>query len=395
MPTDTNLPLAGTRVVDFTQVMLGPCATQMLADLGADVIKVERPVRGDLSRTTFGDEDEKKLNNPVYCSLNRNKRSVALDLRSEKGRESVYALVRKADVVVNNFRPGVMERLGFGYNDLNAINERIIYACGTGFGLTGPYAHKGGQDVLAQAMTGVMERRADPALPRSIYPTTLCDYTAAMHLVQGILSALLAREATGRGQHVSVSLYDSMLAMQMQEAAVWLLEGQELNWANLPLTGAFDTEDGALVLVGAFKANPLRDICRALDIEDLSKDFPDLDTQKRHKKRIQGRFQERFRENTTAYWIARLEEQDLLCAPVRTLGEALEDEQTKTNGMICTVDHPIHGTMSFVASPIHFSDVPFVVRRAPPRLGEDTEDVIAELAEDGPEPVAGGAWSSS
>ncbi|MCB1972920.1 MAG: CoA transferase, partial [Geminicoccaceae bacterium] len=167
-------------------------------------------------------------------------------------------------------------RLGFGYETLSEINPRIICASGTGFGETGPYAHKGGQDVLAQAMSGVMDKTADPSIPRSIYPTTLCDYSAGMHLVQGVLAALLAREKTGRGQKVSVSLYDSMIAMQMQEAAKWTKHREVLNWAAMPLTGVFDTTNGALVMVGAFKANPLRDISTALGIEDLSKDYPDL-----------------------------------------------------------------------------------------------------------------------
>ena len=175
-------------------------------------------------------------------------------------------------MVVSNFRLGVMERMGFGYEDLRRINPGIIYAVGTGFGLEGPYVHKGGQDVLAQAMSGAMHRRADPETPLSVYPTALADYAAGMHLVQGILLALLQREKTGEGQQVAVSLYSSMLAMQMQEAAVWMMRGRELNWAAMPLSGVFETTDGAVVMVGAFKVNPLLDICRALDIEDLSAD---------------------------------------------------------------------------------------------------------------------------
>ena len=145
-------PLSGIRVIDFTQVMLGPCATQMLGDFGADVIKIERPGSGDLSRNFFGESSEVAMNNVVFASLNRNKRSVEIDTKSPEGRQQVLDLVKTADVVVDNFRAGVMERLGFGYDDLKAINPRIICASGTGFGPVGPYAHKGGQDVLAQAM---------------------------------------------------------------------------------------------------------------------------------------------------------------------------------------------------------------------------------------------------
>ncbi|TQV82106.1 CaiB/BaiF CoA transferase family protein [Denitrobaculum tricleocarpae] len=379
MSSNSNLPLDGVRIVDFTQVMLGPCATQMLADFGADVIKIERPGSGELSRNFFGGTSEADRNNPVFCSLNRNKRSVTLDTRQESAKEAVYELVRRSDVVVNNFRPGVMDRMGFGYEKLREINPRIIFASGTGFGPTGPYAHKGGQDVLSQALTGVMERRADDDTPRTIYATALCDYTAGMHLVQGVLAALLAREKTGRGQEVSVSLYDSMLAMQMQEASHLMTTDQELNWAAMPLSGVFETTDGALVLVGAFKANPLQDICRALGIEDLSEIYPDLPAQRAGKVELQRRFREGFAANTTEHWIARLEEQDLLCAEVRPLGKALTDPQTIENGMLESYDHPLHGETRVIASPVHLSEAPFIVRRPPPRIGEHTAEILAEL----------------
>ncbi len=381
-------PLSGVRILDFTQVMLGPCATQMLADFGADVIKIERPGAGDLSRHFFDVRSEEGMNNAVFSSLNRNKRSVEIDTKSDEGKQMVYDLVRNADVVVDNFRAGVMDRLGFGYEALKAINPRIICASGTGFGEKGPYAHKGGQDVLAQAMSGVMEKTADPSIERSIYPTTLCDYTAGMHLVQGILAALLARTKTGRGQRVSVSLYDSMIAMQMQEAAQWTKHREVLNWAAMPLTGVFDTTDGALVVVGAFKANPLRDICTALGIEDLSPTYPDLASQRANKPYLQDRFRAVFATDTTAHWIARLEEQDLLCAPVRALGEALEDQQTAINGMLLDFDHPVLGPLRVVGSPVHLSEAPLKLRHAPPRLGEHTDEVIAEF---GLQQVAGAA----
>ncbi|RJE84074.1 CaiB/BaiF CoA transferase family protein [Paracoccus onubensis] len=377
--TEQKLPLEGIRVLDFTQVMMGPCATQMLADFGADVIKIERPGAGDLSRNFFGDASEEAMNNAVFASLNRNKRSVEIDTKSEEGRQMVYDLVAGSDVVVDNFRAGVMKRLGFDYDTLSKINPAIICASGTGFGEVGPYAHKGGQDVLAQAMTGVMEKTQDPAVPKSIYPTTLCDYTAGMHLVQGILAALLAREKSGLGQKVGVSLYDSMLAMQMQEAAQWSKHGDVLNWAAMPLTGVFDTSDGAVVVVGAFKQNPLRDICTALGIEDLSPEYPDLATQRAHKPYLQGRFRDAFATNSTEYWMARLEAQDLLSAPVRSLGEALDDPQTQANGMLVDIEHPILGQITLVGSPVHLSDAPVVIRHTPPRLGEHTDEVIREF----------------
>lgn len=380
MNNSTNLPLDGVRILDFTQVMMGPSATQMLADFGADVIKIENPRGGDLSRTAFGATDEAGLNNPVFCSLNRNKRSLALDLRDEASKDIVYELIRDTDVVVSNFRAGVMDRIGFGYEKLREINPKIIWASGSGYGPKGPYAHKGGQDVLAQAMSGVMMRRADESVPMSIYPTALCDYTAGMHLVQAILVALIGVAKTGEGQSVEVSLYDSMIAMQMQEATCHLHNGKEINWAEMPLTGVFPTTDGALVLVGAFKANPLQDISNVLGIEDLSVEYPDLESQRAAKPYLQQRFRDEFASNSTAHWMAALEEADLLCAPVKYLSEVLDDEQTKANEMIVEFEHPINGQMQAIACPIHFSALDCGVRMAPPRLGEHNDEILSELA---------------
>lgn len=375
---DAGLPLSGIRVIDFTQVMMGPVCTQMLADHGADVIKVERKGAGDLSRSTF--EPVAGQDNPIFCSLNRNKRSVEIDLRDASQVALVKALIADADVVTNNFRAGVMERLGLGYDDCRALNPRIIYAVGTGFGETGPYSHKGGQDVLAQALTGVMARRADGAVPVSIYPTALADYTAGMHMVQGILFALLQRERTGEGQKISVSLYNSMLAMQMQEAAMIMMADSEVNWAAMPLSGVFETRTGALVLVGAFKANPLRDICKALDLPDLSLDerFDTHDRCMANKAELHRLFRERFSSASRDHWLARLEQQDLLSAPVRDMREALVDPQTLHNQMILEGGEAGGRPLRFIASPIQMSAATTGIRRKPPRLGEHTQEVLAE-----------------
>ena len=375
MKTNGTQPLSGIKVLDFTQVMMGPCCTQLLADYGADVIKIERPGVGDLSRTSLADDPD-GLNNPVFRSLNRNKRSITIDTRGEAGKALIYDLVKTADVVVNNFRAGVMDRMGFGYDRLRTINPRIICAFGSGFGQTGPLAHKGGQDILAQATSGVMARKPDPSLPTTLYSTALADYSAGMHMVQGILLALMQREKTGVGQSLSVSLYDSMLHMQMQEASMWLARKKELNWGAFPLTGVFQTTDGALVIVGAFKQNPLQDICKALGLPDLSADpnYATFAKQAENKAELHKLFRSKLSTNTTAYWLARLEEQDLLCAPVQTLGEALESEQTMANKMVIELN-----SMKLVNSPIAMGEGAFRLRHAPPTLNEHGNEVLNEL----------------
>jgi formyl-CoA transferase len=378
----TTLPLDGIRVIDFTQVMLGPSCTQVLADYGAEVIKIEKVKIGDLSRWSLG-SDPDGLNNPVFCSLNRNKKSLALDLKDPAAQKSVLTLIETADVVVNNFRPGVMERMGFGYEDLKKINPRLIYAVGTGFGLSGPYQHKGGQDVLAQAVSGVMRRKSDSSHPTSIYATPLADYSAGMHLVQGILLALLQRDKSGEGQQVAVSLYNSMIAMQMQEGTTHLMRQKDLNWGAFPLTGVFETTDGAIVMVGAFKPNPLRDICEALEIEDLSQypHYKDFDAQMARRPELQAIFRDNFAKNSTAYWIERLEGVDILCAPVRSLPEALKDEQTVINKMILEAGETAAGPIRLIGSPIDMSSAQVTVRIAPPRLGQHNDEILASLSE--------------
>lgn len=372
-------PLEGIRVIDLTQVELGPVCTQALGDFGADVIKIERAGSGDLSRSSY--PDPAGPDNPVFLSLNRNKRSLVLDLRQEAGRQVLYDLVARADVIVNNFRPGVMDRMGLGYDRLKANNPGLIYAFGSGFGSRGPYAHKGGQDVLAQALSGALARRSDPSIPLSIYGTALADYSAGMLLVQGILLALVARSRTGEGQQVDVSLFDAMLSMQLQEATVWLMRGKELNWAGYPLSGVFSSQDGALVIVGAFKANPLRDICSALELEDLSEraEFANHAQQVQHKTQLQQIWRERIATRPTAYWIERLDAVDILCSPVATLGEALENPQTTVNEMVWRIPQDDREEVVTVGNPVKLSATPASVRLAPPKLGENSEEILREL----------------
>jgi formyl-CoA transferase len=379
---DAVKPLEGIRVLDFSQVMMGPCCTQTLGDYGADVIKIER-ASGDLSRTS--QPDPGGLDNPVFLSLNRNKRSMVLNTKSAAGKQIIYDLVKRSDVVVSNFRAGVMDRLGFGYEELKAINPRIIWASGSAYGAVGPYQHKAGVDPIAQAVTGLIDRRSSDDTPMSIYPTSLCDYSASMHLVQGILLAILARHQTGVGQKVEVSLYDSMLAMQMQEATSQLMRGVAVNWGRMPLNGVFETTDGHVMMIGAFRDQPLRDISTALELdEDLSgrPEFATTELQFANMAHLQAIFRERFATNSTDYWMKRLEGVDLMCSRIRTLAEALDDEQTAVNGMIVELDHPTQGRFATIGSPVHMSDSPIQLRLAPPRLGEHVDELMRELGYD-------------
>jgi formyl-CoA transferase len=374
----SELPLAGVTVLDFTQIELGPCATQVLGDFGADVIKIERPGAGDLARVHMRHPSGESA---IFWSLNRNKRSVAIDMRAPLGREVILRLARKADVLVHNFRPGVMERLGFGAAELRVINPRLIYAFGSGYGPTGPYRDKGGQDVLAQAMSGIASRRAEPDAPPEPSATPIADFTAGMLLVQAILLALLARARTGHGQVVHVSLLDGMLAMQLQEAAVWLNLGERLNWGAFPLSGTFATRDGHIVMVGAFKQNPLQEICRGLGIEDLSADprYATHDAQVAHRDELQARWRQEFAERTTKQAVDALEAVDILCAPVNSIETALADPQVASNEMIVEMRHPVVGAIKAVGIPVKLEGTPGSVRRAPPCLGEHTREVLAEL----------------
>ncbi|WP_138416116.1 CaiB/BaiF CoA transferase family protein [Sinomonas gamaensis] len=373
------LPLDGIKIVDFTQVFMGPSCTQLLGDFGADVIKIERPGSGDISRNSFPDPDGQ--DNPIFLSINRNKRSISVDTRTDEGREVIARLIADADVVVSNFRAGVMERMGFGYDDVRRTNPGIIWASGTGFGPEGPYSHKGGQDAIAQAYSGVMWRRDREDLPPSIYPTTLCDYITGMHLLQGILLALRTRESSGTGQKVEVTMYDSMLHLQMQEACMQLNRGYEVNWGAMPLSGVFETTDGAVCMVGGFTQDPLRHISQALGLnEDLTQrpEFANLEKQFENKPALQAIFRERFATNSTAYWTDRLEREGLLNAPVHTLEQTLADEQTRVNGMIVEAEHPSVGTVRMLNAPIRLSETPASVRRVAPRLGEHNAEVLRE-----------------
>jgi formyl-CoA transferase len=230
-------------------------------------------------------------------------------------------------------------------------------------------------------MSGIASRRADPDATPEPCATPIADFTAGMLLVQAILLALLARERTGRGQVVHVSLLDGMLAMQLQEASAWLNLRERLNWGSFPLSGTFQTLDGHVVMVGAFKPNPLQEICRGLGIEDLSADprYATHDAQVAHRDELQARWREEFGKRTTKQAVDALEAVDILCAPVNDIEAALADPQVAHNQMIVEMDHPECGSIKTVGIPVKLEGTPGTVRRPPPRLGAHTREVMAEL----------------
>jgi len=374
-----TLPLEGIRVIDFTQVEMGPICSQMLGDFGADVIKVERRDVGDIARgKVFPVEGE----SPPFLSLNRNKRSLAVDLKKPEGMEIVWKLVEKADVVLNNFRPDVMKKLGLGYEEIAKRNPRVIFAAGSGWGPTGPYAFKGGQDLLAQALGGMMATQAPPGGIPAKVNNPVADFTCGMLLVQGILFALIAREKTGRGQTVTASLLDGMIFTQLQEATHWLTTGVPLNWGHLPMGGPYATSDGAICIVGAFRPNPLKELCEVLGIPDLSATDPRFGPGEgdniKHAAELNAILAEHFKKKTSAEWLKKLEAIDFLCTKVLSLQDALEDPQVKHNGMVIEMDHP-QGKIKAVGIPIKLSDTPGSVRYAPPLLGQHDDEILGSL----------------
>lgn len=374
------LPLTGVRVLDLTQVMFGPSATQVLADHGADVIKIERPGVGDIIRgidqmaNTHGGESA------YFLCLNRNKRSVTIDLKSPAGLDLVLGLLGEVDVLVHNFRPGVAERLGLGYEQLVEQHPRLIHASGSGFGSKGPLASWGGQDMLAQSVSGVAMHARDQSGRPTLHPISFADFTAGMVLVQGVLLALLHRERTGVGQHVQVSLLDTMVAAQMQEITQWTMRRFEPNFATQYLAGVFQGSDGWFTLVGLFRDQPLRSVCAAFESEDLSQrpEFSTADLERENRTELFALLEEVFAQHTVQDCLDRLAAADILCAPIYDYDQLLAHPQLQHNDMMWELETP-DGTVRTPGSPLHMSGVPVPPRQAPPGLGQHTEEVLLEF----------------
>ncbi len=375
--------LEGIRVLDFSHVFQGPVGTQIFADLGADVIKVERPKQGDWSRDWGPYIADVSM---PFASLNRNKRSVTLDLRKDAAKKIAQQLAQRSDVLVHNFRPGVMERLGLGYEELSQLNPRLVYASSSGWGDKGPYAERGrpGHDMIARAEAGwfVKVEEDAPPIPGGIS----IDYPTGLMLMIGILIALVTREQTGRGQLVTTDLFSVALHARAWDAAELLNQSRIARKSGVGLTEqvidkAFRTLDGFIELSPVFSQNALRDISVAMGLGDLSQDprFCAESDRLAHAAELNAILATRFLEKTTAEWIATLEAQAVLCGEIRSFEQATQDAQTRANEMVVEMEHPRAGTLQLLGTPIRLHSTPATHRTPPPDLGEHNKAVLAEL----------------
>jgi crotonobetainyl-CoA:carnitine CoA-transferase CaiB-like acyl-CoA transferase len=376
-------PLKGLKVVDLTHVMAGPTCTLMLADMGADVIKIEKTPHGDDSRHSvppkIGDEAAS------FLMMNRNKRGIVLDLKTKGGAEILRRLIGRADVLVENFGPGVMDRLGFGYEALHKTYPALIYCSLSGFGRTGPYKHRRGFDLVAQAMSGIMSFTGEgPEGPPVKCGAPLSDITAGVIAAMGILAAYAHRLKTGEGQWVETSLYEAALVQTYWQSAIALATGvapRAMGSAH-PLNApyqAFQTSDGWIVVGGANQKNWLR-MLEALGTPEMANDprFVSGADRMAHLKELEAELNNHFRTKPAEYWLERLEERGVPCGPVQDMLQALADPQTIAREMVVEVEHSSLGLVKTLGLPVKFSATPGKVRTGAPLYGEHTRDVLLE-----------------
>jgi CoA:oxalate CoA-transferase len=373
-------PLDGVRVLDFTVFQQGPQATLVMADLGADVIKVEPPMFGDLGRVLamYG---EHRLS-AYHLAHSRGKRSITINLKTEEGKAIARRLVPEADVFVHNFRPGAMEKLGLGYEDVRALNERIIYAHASGWGAKGPKAQHPAFDIAAQARSGLMSITGEESggpLPAGV---AIADYVGAMNLALAVIAALYARERTGAGQKVETSLFGSMIAAQAWELEYYILSRRMRRsgrgHAYLPtIWRTFRTKDGWAV-VGGVGDDRWPAFCAAVGMPELQHDarFADAGARKDNLDALYALLDDKFLARTTAQWIEVLEAHDMICAPVADYADVTSDPQALANEYFLTVEHPTNGPTQIVGFPWKFSETPARAAPAAPELGQHTEEIL-------------------
>jgi len=376
------MQLEGIRVVDLTRILSGPFCSMFLADMGAEVIKIEEPGEGDPVRRQGAAVNGYSL---YFASFNRNKRSLTLDLRSAEGKEILHSLLRGADVVINNYRPGVMDRMGLGRAALKALKPDLVSAHVTGFGLAGPYADRPSFDFVAQAMSGFMSVNGFADGPPLRAAPPISDLVAGAYAAMGILAALVRRSRTGEGEEVATALTDSMTSMLAFLATNYFASGR------LPVRtgndhalaspyGLFEAADGEIAVAPSNDTFYFK-LLDALGLAHLRShpDFLTNDLRFRHRAAINAEINARTRLQPVAHWIDALNRAGVPCGRVLDMQQVFEDPQTQHQQMRITIDHPQYGRLDVLGFPIKFSDDPCRVHRPPPALGADTDAILAEL----------------
>ena len=378
-----TLPLAGYRVLELAHLVAGPLCGLYLADMGADVVKIEHPAGGDASRSVYGTHLHGE--SAVFLTVNRNKRSIALDLGGEAGRAVFLRLAARADVVLEAYRGGVAEKLGIDDARLRPLNRRLVYCSLSAFGPEGPWRDKPGLDMLIQAMGGLMAVTGEPDAAPVLSGAPVLDTIGALLAGQGIVTALLHRERTGEGQRLDVSLLAGGLLAQAARLSVFLATGREpgrLGSAHPYLAPfqAFAARDG-WIYVAVWIERLWAPFCAAIGRPALAADPRFAGTADRvdHRKELTEILQPIFRERTVHEWMATLETHDVLCAPVNRYTDLADDPQVRASGMIVEEDHPRGGPFRTLAPAIAFAATPGTRRTPAPGLGEHTDVVLAEL----------------
>lgn len=380
-------PLAGLRVLEFAQIAAGPFAGSLLADLGADVVKIERPDGGDGMRgwpPLHAGENGADSFSGNFSSLNRNKRSVTLDIKNKADVERLYGLVEKADIFVENFRPGALVRAGLGYQQLNERNPRLVYCSMTGYGQTGPYAQRGAFDVTVQAISGVMSVTGEPDGPPVKCGVPVGDFVTGLYAAFTILAATMRARQTGQGAHIDCSILGSLLGISALQTSEYFGTGnppRRLGSAhprNAPYAG-FDAADKPFT-IAAGNDKLWRDTCAVLGRPDLPSDprFATQSLRARNQDELAAILQPIFRTRTAAEWIADFDARGIPCAPINNFAEILADPHVHEMGWVQPMTMPNGSTAETVGFPIGISDFAFEIARTPPRLGEHNEEVFDE-----------------
>jgi len=373
--------LAGLRVVDVTQAMAAPFCTMNLADMGADVIKVEPPAGEDMRRGSAS----KNGHSGTFLTMNRSKRGITVDLKQPAGVEIIHRLVKTADVFVQNYRPGAARRLRVDWDDLRPLNPRLIYCSISGFGTTGPYAHRGGYDLIAQGMSGIMSVTGDEDGPPAKAGLPVSDLSAGLFGAYGVLCALEARERTGQGQLVDTSLLEAALALTVWESTEYWVTGRaprRLGSAHRLAAPyqALPASDGWFT-VGANNDKLFTAFCRAIERPELARDsrFAGSRERMRHRAALIAEIEKTTTGGTRRHWLERLDAAGVPAGPINTYPEALGDAHTLAREMVVELVHPGAGDIKALGVPVKLSDTPGGVDRAAPMLGQDNAAILTEL----------------